>query len=120
MGALDGRTYTSTFGSLGFFYKGSGDRTLQRPGRTAVYQKDKIPYGSNSVIQRAGWSKNQITIDALVKASDEAAWLNAVNTSATLTLKGSSGSLAYLAGIGNYSVYPDEEGCLNMPLMFEF
>jgi hypothetical protein len=120
MGALDSKTYTSTWGSLGFFYQGNGGRTLSRPGRAARYQIDDLPYGTQRVIQMGGSSKKQKQIQAIVKAADINAWLNAINTTASLTLKGVAQGIAYLADIGDYEEYPDSEDVYMIPLTFEF
>jgi hypothetical protein len=120
MGALDGKAYTSTFGALGFFYLGSGSRTLKRPGRVARLQIDDLPYGSARTIQKGGWSPKPIALQIVIKAEHETAWQNAIGSSATLTLLGDSPRTAVLADTGEFEQYPDNLDALTTTVTFEF
>lgn len=120
MSVLDDKDYTQSFGSLGFFWLGNGQRTTPLIGRTARYQRDPIPFGNNAVIQKSGYDDAPLSHQAVIKTADWSAWLAAVNTSATLTIVGASASTAYLAEVSNPEQYPDDANALTVTLTFIF
>lgn len=120
MTLLTDKTYTQTFGSLGFFWLGNGGRTVPIIGRVAVYQRDKIPFGNNTVLQRSGYDYTPLARQIVIKSADLSAWLAALNTTALLTITGNSALTAYLAQFDGGELYPDAAGGLTANVKFEF
>lgn len=110
-------TGTSAFGGVTFWYVSTGG-TLRGRGKVAVYDRKKIPYGSNAVIQSAGTDVPPTQITALVNDSNYASLEALVGTSRTLALNGNSNISAYLASCVDQQKYRD--GCSTVQLTFEY
>lgn len=110
-------TGTSSFGGVAFWYV-STNATLKGRGRVAVYDRQKIPYGSNAVIQSGGTDTPPTQITALVKDADYAGLEALVGTARTLALLGNGNTSAYLAACVDQQQYRD--GCSTVQLTFEY
>jgi hypothetical protein len=117
MSALDGQVGTSSFGSV-HFWEPNADRGLVRPGKSARYQKDPIPYGTLATIQIGGGDTDPLTVQAMLKTADYPALEALCYTVGTLTLLGDSTRSALLAKMSNPKFYPD--GRAECQLLFEF
>lgn len=111
-------TATSTFGGTGFYYSPGKIGTLHRRGRIAVYDRQKIPYGTTSIIQSAGVDTPPSQITVVVADETISALEGKVGTSATLALIGNSSVTAYLASCVQGEQYAD--GFSLVQLTFEY
>lgn len=120
MSAITDKSYTHTFGSLGFFWYGNANRSVPAYGRKAIYQRDKLPFGDNAVLQQAGADNKPLTRQAIIKTADLNAWRAAVNSNAALAIQYESSRTAYLADFDQGEVMPDNAGAMTVTLTFEF
>lgn len=89
-------TGTSSFGSVHFWLQQPGTRTVPRRGKTVIYERTKIPYGNDAVLEIGGLDAPPMQRQVLIKDADWASMLGLLGTTGTLALFGDSSTTATL------------------------